>query len=293
MNVPRIEWPTVGLAVVIYVSWIVLTLGAGAHPELAVLGGLVIAWHGSLQHEGIHGHPTRNPAINAAIVGVPLSVWLPFPVYRESHLAHHHTGELTDPDADPESFYLSSEAWVRAPRWRRARSVTMNTLAGRMLLGPAVLIATTAGAELRAIAAGDRRRAMLWLGHGVAVTAVMLWVVGVCGMHPLLYLGGFVYPGLSLTLLRSFAEHRPAEARAHRSVVVEAHPFWAALFLNNNLHALHHAEPWRPWYQLPARYRRSRSAILEENGGYLLRGYGEVARRYLWRVKDSPEHPSC
>lgn len=293
MGIARIEWQTLGLAGLIYIAWFALTLGAGAHPELAVLGGLVIAWHGSLQHEATHGHPTRSPALNALIAGAPLSLWLPFPLYRESHLEHHATGDLTDPLADPESFYLTRQDWAAAGRFRRALARAQSTLAGRMLAGPAVMIARTWWAEARRVARGDWRRAWMWLAHGIAAAAVMLWVAGACGIHPLLYIGAFVYPGLSLTLLRSFAEHRPAPAHPHRSAVVEAHPLWAALFLNNNLHALHHAEPWRPWYQLPARYRDQRAAILAGNGGYLMRGYAEVARRYLVRVKDSPEHPRC
>jgi fatty acid desaturase len=226
--------------------------------------------------------------LNRWIAGAPLSLWLPFEIYRDTHLAHHRTERLTEPGDDPESFYLSPESWRAAGPVRRALAIATNTLIGRLLLGPALVIARTAATEIRG---RDRRRLGIWARHLIAVAAVMWWVAGVCDVHPLLYLGAFVYPGLSITLLRSFAEHRPAADRDHRSAVVEAHPIWSALFLNNNLHALHHAEPWRPWYQLPARYRDQRSAILQANGGYLIRGYGELARRYGVRVKDSPAHP--
>ena len=39
-----------------------------------------------------------------------------------------------------------------------------------------------------------------------------------------LYLGAIVSPSLSLTLLRSFAEHRAAPDPRHRTAIVEAHP---------------------------------------------------------------------
>ena len=60
------------------------------------------------------------------------------------------------------------------------------------------------------------------------------------------------------------------------------------LYLNNNLHFLHHGRPDLPWYALPATYRRERESLVEGNGGYRFAGYAEVARRYLFRAKDSP-----
>ena len=48
--------------------------------------------------------------------------------------------------------------------------------------------------------------------------------------------------------------------------MVEAEAPLALMFLNNNLHALHHAEPGLAWYRLPARYRQRRAELLAENG---------------------------
>ncbi|MEZ5247647.1 MAG: fatty acid desaturase [Ilumatobacteraceae bacterium] len=77
----------------------------------AVLGG----WYMSLQHETLHGHPSPWPVLNAAIAWVPWSLWLPFRVYRDSHLLHHDI-DLTLPGVDPESFYVSPAAWDRMGR---------------------------------------------------------------------------------------------------------------------------------------------------------------------------------
>ena len=65
----------------------------------------------------------------------------------------------------------------------------------------------------------------------------------------------------------------------------------ALLFLNNNLHALHHAEPALPWYRLPARFKLRRGALLSANGGYRFSGYGEIMLRYLLWPKEHVRHP--
>ncbi len=75
-------------------------------------------------------------------------------------------------------------------------------------------------------------------------------------------------------------------------MVVEAEPPLALMFLNNNLHVVHHAKPGLAWYRLPALYRRDRDAFLKANGGYFFAGYGEVFRRFLLRAKEHPLHPA-
>ena len=56
---PRaVEWPTLAVAAAIYLSFAGLTWYHEALPwwVLFTAGGFVVAWHGSLQHEVIHGH---------------------------------------------------------------------------------------------------------------------------------------------------------------------------------------------------------------------------------------------
>ena len=77
----RSEWPTWLLIVVIYGSW----FGFATHarqlglPIAAALLAVLGAWYMSLQHELLHGHPTRWPFINALIGAAPLAVWLASP----------------------------------------------------------------------------------------------------------------------------------------------------------------------------------------------------------------------
>ncbi|MGI9414689.1 MAG: fatty acid desaturase, partial [Hyphomicrobiales bacterium] len=63
------------------------------------------------------------------------------------------------------------------------------------------------------------------------------------------------------------------------------------LFLNNNLHAVHHDRPWLAWYQIPAVYRRRRRDVLDGNGNYLIEGYSRLFARYLFRPKEPVAHP--
>jgi fatty acid desaturase len=287
------EFPTWLVIAAIYGGWLALTFHARALPVwlVAPLGACLVAWHGSLQHEALHGHPTRRAWLNALLAGPPLALWLPFPLYRESHLAHHRAPELTDPFDDPESFYTAPDVWARLSRPARLFRAALHTAAGRLLLGPVAVVWRLFHGEARRVAAGDRRRLAIWGVHAAAVALVLFWVVRVCGMSPLAYVALFVYPGVSLTLLRSYTEHRPAADASRRTAVVEAGPVFSLLYLHNNLHLVHHLWPHLPWYELPRRFRAERGALLERNGRFAFAGYAEVLRRYAFRGKDSPVHP--
>ena len=290
-----IEWPTVILGLGIYGAWAAVTFFHDFVPLwlLVPVGGYLVAWHGSLQHEATHGHPSASVRLNALFAGIPLSLWLPFGVYRSLHLAHHRTPELTVPGIDPESFYVESERWRTTSGFGRIIAWITSTLAGRLIVGPALVIGAFLLGELKRVRGGDRSHCRAWVSHVVGVLLVVGWLVWVADFNLVEYAVVFVYPGLSLTLLRSFAEHRPAEDRAHRSAIVEASPLLGLLFLHNNLHALHHEEPSRPWYQLPRRYRELRADLLDRNGGYYFSGYLGIARRYAFRPKDTPVHPGA
>jgi fatty acid desaturase len=100
------------------------------------------------------------------------------------------------------------------------------------------------------------------------------------------------YPGVSLALVRSYCEHQAAEDVNHRTIIVEASPFWSLLFLNNNLHVAHHTKPALAWYKLPAYYRAEKAALLEKNNGYTMKGYGEIFRRFAFRAKEPIPYPN-
>ena len=68
-------------------------------------------------------------------------MWLPYGRYRDTHLQHHNNQLLTDPEKDPESYYMLPDDWSHLPGVKRWLYQANHTLAGRMLIGPAVGIA--------------------------------------------------------------------------------------------------------------------------------------------------------
>ena len=287
----RVEWPTLGLLVACYAAWIIgTTLAAALWLPLGVaLTGLAIALHSSLSHEALHGHPFRQRSLNEAVVFPCLCLLIPYGRFRDTHLAHHREEHLTDPYDDPESNYLDPEVWARLPRWGRAVLRLNNTLAGRMVLGPLVAQVAFLRADWRAVRAGDRAVLRAWLWHIPAVAVVLWWVT-----HAPMPLWGYllaVWLGLALVKVRTFLEHRAHERASGRTVIVEDRGPLALLFLNNNLHVVHHMHPEVPWYRLPALYAARRDHYLRRNDGYVYRSYAQIFRDHLWRTKDPVPHP--
>jgi fatty acid desaturase len=288
-----VEVPTLLLALATYAAWLAVTFAYRFWPLIIVapLGAMLVTLQGSLQHEVVHGHPTRWNRFNRLLAIVPLSLYLPYERYRQSHLAHHIDQRLTDPLDDPESFYWTREDWARLTPLGRAVVRIHQTLAGRVTLGAFWSIGRFLRAEYRGVMANRPGVRGVWLEHLLWCIPVVAWVTIVCGMPLWLYVLTMAVPGTSLTLIRSFAEHRARlEVRA-RIALVEGSWILGPLYLFNNLHALHHEAPWIPWYEYPARYRLNRERLIAENDGLVYRTYFDVARRYLFRAHDTPLHP--
>ena len=289
---PVIEWPTLLMLTGTYALWIIGTtfasnasLGVGI-----VVTAIAIAQFSSLQHEALHGHPFRSRLLNEALVFPGLTVFVPFLRFRDMHLDHHHDPVLTDPYDDPESNYLDPAVWVRMSWIRRGMMAFNNTLLGRILVGPFVGTLHLLSSDLRAARAGDRRIVPAWAWHVPAVALVLVWLWTVGTMPVWAYLVA-AYAGFSLVKIRSFLEHQAHESARARTVIIEDRGPLALLFLNNNLHVVHHMHPTVPWYRLPAIYRANRPHYLRRNDGYLYRSYAEVFARHFLRAKDAVPHP--
>jgi fatty acid desaturase len=280
-KVRAVEWPTVSLAVAVYGGWLAVTAYAAMLPMplLVLLGGWFLGWHGSLQHETIHGHPTRWRRVNDLIGGVPLSLWLPYAVYRRTHMAHHRSPHPTHPLHDPESRYVMGGVLVTVVAKLRA------TLIGQMVIGPVAAIALFIASEARRSFRDPSRFAREWDVHLIGVGLVLAWL-HVVGLPIVTYVLCFVLPGQAASLLRGFAEHRADAAGTSRAATVASQGPLALLFLNNNLHAAHHASPATPWYRLPA-LERSRTQRIEPR----YTGYRDVLRRFAFRPHDVVRHP--
>ncbi len=288
----RIEWPTLGLLLGCYALWAAgTTVLAGLWLPLGILAvALAVTLHSSLSHEALHGHPFGNRHLDAAAIFPALSLMVPYMRFRDTHLAHHHDPILTDPYDDPESNFLDPVRWARLSPLARALLQANNTLAGRLLLGPVIGQVAFMAGDLRAMRAGQSRVALAWLWHLPAVGLVALWMVHVAAM-PLWAFALASYAGLSLLKIRTFLEHRAHHLPRARTAIIEDRGPLALLFLNNNLHVVHHMHPRAPWYALPRLYRQRRAHYLARNEGYRYASYAEVFRRYLWQRKDPVPHP--
>jgi fatty acid desaturase len=289
---PRpLEWPTIALALLVYAVLGSLIWFHASLPWWVILavGSYCTALHSSLQHEVLHGHPSRSRFFNEALIFLAPALWVPFQRYKETHLQHHNNQHLTDPEKDPESFYLLPDDWAHMPGLKRGLFQINHTLGGRMLLGPAVSIVRFWSADFAEILRGDSHKARAWANFALSCAIVLAYVVW-CGMPIWQYLLLVAYPGISLAMVRAYCEHQAAEDVDHRTILVECSAFWSLLFLNNNLHVAHHERPALAWYKLPTYYAAEREALLARNNGYRM-SYAQIFWRYFFRAKEPLPYP--
>ena len=286
------EWPTLVMLMFCYAVWALGTtwLAALWLPAGVIVTAVSVAMYSSLQHEIIHGHPFRNQTLNAALVSPGFSVLIPYLRFRDTHLDHHLNADLTDPYDDPESNYLDPAVWDRLPKPVQALLYFNNTLLGRLLIGVAVSQVAFVLGDWRAAKAGDMRVRRGWLWHIPALLPVAIWLMWIAQMPVWAYLIA-AYGGLSLVKIRTFLEHQAHERKTGRTAIIEDRGPLSFLFLNNNLHVVHHMHPKVPWYRLPKLYFDNRQRYLARNGGYVYRSYAQIFRRHLLRPKDPVPHP--
>ncbi|WP_299401362.1 fatty acid desaturase [uncultured Roseobacter sp.] len=287
----RIEWPTVFIAVLCYTGFALSTTtydvigpwGSG------ILLALSLTLYSSLNHEVLHGHPFQNTTLNTALVFPALGLAIPYLRFRDTHLAHHHDPALTDPYDDPESNFIDPAVWARWSLPRRALYKWNNTLLGRVIVGPAISTALFYKQDVMAIQEGNRCIRDAYIFHAGGLACVGIWWILAADMPFWLYLL-CAYVSLSVLKIRTFLEHRAHEKARCRSVIIEDRGLLSFLFLKNNLHAVHHAFPRMPWYQLQPYYAARRAAFLERNGGYAYRSYRQIAYLFLLKAKDPVPH---
>ena len=290
----RIEWPTVALIAACYAAWFALaTIGHGLPvPLWIVLAGLVTTLFWSIVHEVVHGHPTTSATINYAMIWLPLGWTLPNARFRDLHIEHHETGALTDPFDDPESWYLDPTDWMRRSRLAQAVLSFNNTLAGRMLIGPAINIWRAMAGDLSNTVRSPKQRSRIlvaWTQHAIAV-AVLAWLVAQLSAVPWQFAAA-AYFGISVLLIRTFLEHQASPEDGERTVIIEDRGPLAFLFLFNNLHVVHHTRPGLAWYYLPGFYARHRERFIRRNNGYVYPNYRAIFARYFLTAKEPVPYP--
>jgi fatty acid desaturase len=287
-----IEWPTVLLALGCYGLWLAAGLLVWpSYPLLALaLMAFTVALQSSLVHEVLHGHPTRNALVNEAFVFLPIGLVWPFRRFKTLHLRHHADERLTDPLDDPESYYQALWRHEELPPLMRLLLRVNNTMAGRFVLGPWLSSIGFVIDDFRQALAGDRAVRKAWLLHGVGLAVVLPVVALWFGIPLWLYVLVPVWLGQSLIAIRTFAEHQWSERPEGRTVIVERSPL-SFLFLNNNLHFVHHKKPTVAWYRLPKLFRDDREKWLKANNGYVYPNYLALVKAYAFRAKEPVVHP--
>ena len=289
----QFDGPTWIVALVLYGAWVLLMIFSASLPWWVIMpvGAYLLAWHFSLQHEAIHSFRGVPAWLRFAVVYPPIGLWFPYPLYRKSHTTHHRDIHLTIPGVDTESYYVLQADWARMGPVKRALLTFNQTMAGRLLIGPALRLWILVNKETRRVLERDYSHLPHWAAHALAVAALFWFISGVCGFAWWKYCLWVAYPGLSLSLLRAFTEHRAAADSQQRTASVESNAVFGLLYLYNNLHVAHHLKPAMPWYDIPRFYRENRSELLRSNGEFVYRGYGQLARRYFFVPVFSPVHP--
>ncbi|MEK7469993.1 MAG: fatty acid desaturase [Planctomycetota bacterium] len=185
-------------------------------------------------HECIHA--TRPEGMSwTGSFALTLVGGMPFDGYRLHHYNHHRND---NGPGDWSTTWAWDAAGGRRPRRRFA-----------YVLGwPAALararVAVRAEAKAGLISAGIQRR-LRWekIFLGVAIIALAAadwrWALGYVAM---------VYGGWALVSVHNFGQHLPIEG--HDPATSFESRLYNALLFNNGLHAEHHADPAKAWYEV-------------------------------------------
>jgi fatty acid desaturase len=290
--VASIEPITIGMMAVCYVG---LAVSTALLPQISLILAFLattvfIALHSSLQHEALHGHPTRFGWMNELLVFPAVGLLIPYRRFKALHLAHHHDEILTDPYDDPESNFLEPAIWQGLPAWQKILRQFNNTLFGRILVGPMLSMIALIRDDSRAIGKKEAGVLLGWVLHALGILPVSWWLIAYGTMPLWLYIVA-AYFGFGLLKIRTYLEHRAHDTPRGRTVLVADRGPLALLFLNNNFHVVHHSHPSAPWYQMRALYDADPEKYLSRNDGYFYDNYWTIFKAHFFRAKDPVSHP--
>ena len=286
----RGEWRTIAVIVAIYGLTVLTVLRHEVLapwltiPVLSVLG----AWHLSMQHETIHGHPFRHVWLNDLIGSIPVTLWIPYFSFKKDHIEHHQS-DLTHPGLDNESYYVSPEAWASAGKLRKAAYWANRTILFRMFVWTIVSTVTYLWSKIRLMLRGDKQTWFAMSTHVAGLVVVVYFVRSVAEMPLWQFALGTTYGGRILNAIRPFPEHKYQSDTEVRTAMVMAGPFMSLLMLNNNLHVAHHEEPGVAWYEVPNMSARVDAVERAREAGLLYEGgYAEVFRKFSFKPMGAP-----
>ena len=166
-----------------------------------------------------------------------------------------------------------------------------NTMVGRLVLGPWLSVAGFVLGDIRLMRDGDAAVRRAWLLHAAGLALVLPVIAYGFGIPLWLYALGPAWMGLGLIAIRTYAEHQWDEHPGGRTIIVERSPL-SFLFLNNNLHFVHHNKPTVAWYKLPKLFRERRDEWVRMNNGYVVPGYFALFSKFAFKPKEPVVHPA-
>ena len=283
------EWPTWLAIIGVYTLWWVVLISFESIPFASVFLVIVLAFHGSVQHELLHGHPSNNQNLNDFLAYPPLALWYPYPVYKRTHLVHHNNEDLTIPGVDPESYFLSEDRWNALSKWRQQLALFNMTLLGRLLLAPMHHFVGLKKQMIKSLKKPTSVNCRVWILHE-SLALILLLLVGLLFEVNIFIYNICAYFAQSVILLRSYYEHRVASEPNHRSIIMKASLPMRMVFLNNNYHAIHHEHPGMSWYHLDKEYNSKGDYYEKKNGGFVEQGYLKWLVKYAFKPVAHPKH---
>ncbi len=281
-------------------DWAVIALCFGAamlypHPAVYALAIVVIARTqlalAVMMHEGAHRllahRQSRNDVVAQALAAGPL--FLSLFAYRQGHLQHHRAPMSPD---DPVAIMFGIADYPVSRRELALRLLRDVTGIGYVLaIRDALRRRSTQPASARTSAVPQR--AGLVAGTILLSNGLLFGVLAALG-HPLLYLGLWLLPALTLLQLfariRAITEHAGYAARedqrhSARTIVARS---WQTFFCGPHgihYHIEHHQHVRVPFYQLPAlhRWMHAQNQLPAAN---LYHGYGAVLRDVSRRARN-------
>jgi fatty acid desaturase len=236
-----------------------------------VLMGRAFALYAILAHEAAHrllfSKRRPNDLVGRWLLAYP--AFVPFDLYRRSHMAHHKEEfGPTEPDLALYSGYPITRTSMRRKLLRDAFLVS-----GWKNLKP--LLVGVTRAQSRPLAARILSvQLVIWAGFALA---------GYWWLYPLLWLGPWLTAWRVINRLRAIAEHGGMTASDDRRLtthVVRQH-FVARFFMvpyNTGWHLAHHVDMGIPWRKLPALHAELVAS------GWVTTGLEYPSYTALWRA---------
>ena len=246
---PGVDWPTLGLCVLMWTGLVVNFWWASAIVEWTLAAALVHIALGTfflnmsftIWHEAAHGTVFKSRLAND-ILGV-IGAWpamLPYFTVRRDHVLHHE--HVNDPERDPDFWFLEGSIWSLPLRY-------------------------PSGVK-RALKVVDRAGSPEWekrADRASFVLVVIAIVLGAWLTSPLVVLTTWLLPkGFAMWIHAWYVNvlpHRglPAERYLDTRIVVSR--WLTPLMLCHNYHGIHHVWMTVPWHRYPKVFRAKRSFL--------------------------------